>query len=144
MRSLLITAAALALIGGQAQARDLKASDLKVIEGINQARNRQAGELVRRLPADQGPCTIAATNKAFDLIKAGYGAGELSLAIVLDEHGKPHEVAEVKGTLKGKPVVIVLDNRLNWTLERKDAEAVGYTWIAEFQYAPDVLAMVGG
>lgn len=119
-------AGALLIFTGPADARALTASDLKRIEAINQARNRQV--YADRWRGDFGPCTIYAVNKAVDLAQAGYGPDEVSIAIVQDEHAHLHAVAEIKGDLKGRPVTIVLDSRLAWTAERKDLEAIGYSW----------------
>lgn len=116
-----------------AHARELTSADLRRIEGINQSRNREV--YADHWRGNSGPCTIYATNKAMDLIRAGYGP-DVALAVVFDEHGQQHEVAEVFGALNGKPSTIVLDSRFNWTLTRKDAEAYGYSWIAEFKPEP--------
>lgn len=76
--------------------------------------------------------SVEAVEKTYRLLMSGYGAGQVRLAIVLNEIGKVHTVVEVVGTLKGKPITIVLDQRQRWVASRPDFERIGYTWLAEF------------
>lgn len=116
-----------------AKARELSSADLKRIEHINQARNREV--YADRWRANQGPCAIYASYKAVDLAFEGYGP-DSALAFVIDETGHGHEVVKVYGEVKGVPKVLVLDNRLSWIAEQKDLEAIGYTFLFEFRQGP--------
>jgi predicted transglutaminase-like cysteine proteinase len=119
------------LMATGAQARELTPSDMQRAEHINQSRNAWA--YGQRFTASDPVCGVLAVNKANDLLRAGYGAEEVRIAIVTVENGQSHAVAELIGTVRGKPQTVVLDSRFSWTLERQDAEARGYVWTVEFQ-----------
>lgn len=123
-------AIAVSLVATSAMAREFTAADLRTIEHINQERN--AMPMPAGLRRADPVCSIYAVNKAHDLTTAGYGPGEVAIAVVTTERGELHAVAEVRGTLKGRPTTIVLDNRHEWTAPRSDLEAAGYTWREEF------------
>ena len=120
----------LTLLATSAAARALTQADLYRIEAVNHGLNAR---LQTSTPtASDRTGSVYAMDKAYRLLMSGYGPGEVRLAIVLDEKGEIHSVAEVIGTLKSKPVTIVLDQRLPWTASRSDLERTGYTWLAEF------------
>lgn len=129
MRALLL-AATVALLSTQAQGRELTPHDLQLIEHINQRENQHV------YPKDSHPCQNYAVVKAGALLLGGFTPDEVRLAVVRDELGEGHEVTEVLGTLKAKPVTIVLDSRLNWTASRVDLEGYGYRWLAEVAPMP--------
>lgn len=110
----------------RAQARELTKADLRLVEQINQTRNRE------RYDAHIHDCNSFAVNKLFDLLDAGFTPDDIRLAKVVTGAGQGHAVTEVVGTVNGKPVVIVLDNRFSWTVSRALLESdYGYRWLAE-------------
>lgn len=74
------------------------------------------------------PCTAFATNKAMAFLLAGIDPKAVVLAVVRDERGGLHEVAEIVSDQQ----TTVYDSRLTWPASRKDLERQGYVWVAEF------------
>lgn len=130
MRALLL-AATVALLSTQAQGRELTPHDLQLIEHINQRENQHA------YPKDSDPCQNYAVVKAGALLLGGFTPDEVRLAVVRDDLSEGHEVTTVLGTIKGKPVELVLDNRWPWVTQREALEQYGYVWMAEAAPMPN-------